>query len=116
MDSSEYTYICGKCNYKTNLKNSFDKHCLSVLHKTGKRKTRKDKLCDEYSCSDCNYSTTVKVNFTMHRLNNHSTIEEKKKYFTYYCDLCNFGTFGKTFYDKHLQTKKHITFVKKNNE
>lgn len=112
MEREGYKYVCEKCNYKTNLKNSYDKHCLTELHKTGKRKIRKDKLCEEYACDECKYTTKIKLNYEMHLLNNHSSKEEKKKKFTYYCEVCNFGTFGKTFFDKHLQTNKHKTFTK----
>lgn len=44
-------------------------------------------------------------------LNNHSSLEEKKKEFTYYCEVCNYGIFNKDNYDKHLLTKKHLSRI-----
>ncbi len=53
-------------------------------------------------------------------LNNHSTIEERKKQFSYYCDDCDFGVYIKSSYDKHIKTNKHkmrsIKTNKKNEE
>ena len=43
----------------------------------------------------------------LHILNNHSTREEKKKGFKYYCEYCDMGTFAKFIYNKHIKTKKH---------
>lgn len=102
-----FKYVCTKCNYKTNLKNSYDRHLMTELHKTGKRKTRKDKIKEIYKCEKCKYTTKFKNNYTAHILNQHSNKEEKKKKFKYYCDVCNFGSFGKTYYNKHINTKKH---------
>ncbi len=41
-------------------------------------------------------------------LNNHSTEEEKKKEFSYYCEICKIGMYAETIYNKHLISKKHI--------
>ncbi len=43
----------------------------------------------------------------MHKLNNHSTIEEKKKEFKYYCSYCDFGCLYENFMIKHNETTKH---------
>lgn len=112
MDKSKY--YCEKCNYSTNLKNSWKQHCETTLHKTGKRKVRKDKLDKEYKCEKCDYISKNKNNYLTHILNNHSTKEEKKKGFKYYCESCDFGVFVKSMFDKHLATNKHkmITFEK----
>lgn len=107
MNTNTYKYICEKCNYKTNLKVPYERHLESELHKTGKRKTRSDKICDIYECKKCKYTTTVGSNYKLHVLNNHSTIEEKKKEFPFYCEDCDFGTFGKSYFTKHLATTKH---------
>lgn len=110
MDNT-FKYICQKCNYKTNLKNSYDRHLMTELHKTGQRKVRKDKIKEIYKCEKCKYTTKFKNNYKMHILNQHSNEEEKKKEFKYYCEVCNFGSFGKTYYDKHINTKKHKIMV-----
>jgi hypothetical protein len=107
MSMSVYKYVCEKCNYKTNLKVPYERHLKSELHKTGRRKTRSDKICDVYECEKCKYTTTVGSNYKLHILNNHSTKEEKKIKFTFYCEECSFGTFGKSYFAKHLETIKH---------
>ena len=43
----------------------------------------------------------------LHLLNNHSTKEERKEKLKYYCELCDFGTFAKSLYDKHTNSEKH---------
>lgn len=103
----QYKYNCEKCNYKTNLKYSWTQHCNTTLHKTGKRKVRKDRIQENYKCSKCNYITTNNNNYLTHILNNHSTKEEKKNKFKFYCETCDFGVFVKSVYDKHIKTKKH---------
>jgi len=107
MEEVEYKYICSKCNYKTNIKSSYDKHIKSILHITGKRKARCDKKKDIYICDKCEYRSTNEYNYKCHYLNNHSSIDEKKRGFKYYCEKCNFGTFIKYCYNLHLNTLKH---------
>ena len=104
---TEYNYICEKCHYKTNIQGSYKAHLKTTLHRTGKRKERKDKQADIYKCKKCDYETTSCYNYKVHKLNNHSTIEERKKGFKYYCKKCNFGVFTKTSYNLHKNTKKH---------
>lgn len=43
----------------------------------------------------------------VHILTQHSTPEERKKQFKYYCECCDFGTLGEVLYNRHLETKKH---------
>ena len=40
-------------------------------------------------------------------INNHSTKEERKDKFKYYCECCDFGVFVKSMMDTHLNTNKH---------
>lgn len=101
------SYTCEKCNYFTNKLDSYKKHCNSVLHKTGKRKTRSDKLTENYKCNICDYECNHKMNMKLHKLRNHATIEEKIKEFKYYCVSCDFGEFNQNLYNKHLTTNKH---------
>ena len=42
-----------------------------------------------------------------HILNKHSTKEERKEKFKYYCECCDFGVFVKSMMDTHLNTNKH---------
>ena len=100
-------YICKKCNYTTKILASYKKHLETSLHKTGKRKQRSDKKTDIYKCDKCDFETTNESNYKLHRLNNHSSIEERKKEFKYYCAKCDFGCFAEICYTRHIDTKKH---------
>ncbi len=42
-----------------------------------------------------------------HILNNHSTKEEKKLKYNYYCEYCDYGSFSKPLYEKHIKSNKH---------
>ena len=99
-------YICEKCNYKTNYKSQWNNHLGTILHKTGKRKTRTDKKYSD-NCPKCEYIASNNTNMKLHILNNHSIKEKRKVGFKYYCECCDFGTFGKTIYNKHIQSKRH---------
>jgi len=61
-----------------------------------------------YKCTNCVYTTTNNVNILLHKLNNHSTMEERKKGFKYYCELCNFGVFAESTFELHKKSKSHI--------
>ena len=108
MEEKEvYSYFCEKCQYGTNIKNSFDRHNTSNYHITGV-KTRKVKINKiSHKCSDCAYTTPNNVNILLHKLNNHATIEERKKGFKYYCELCNFGVFAESSFTIHNKSKSH---------
>ena len=58
-------------------------------------------------CKFCNYMTKNTFLLKKHTLTEHSTKKERKEKFTYYCDLCDFGTFSKDTYEIHLNTNKH---------
>ena len=38
-------------------------------------------------------------------LDHHSTKEERKQGFKYYCEECDYGIFGKKLFEKHLAIK-----------
>jgi hypothetical protein len=102
----DYKYICEKCELYTNAKSTYDKHLLSGKHLTGKRTTRCDKkILDK--CPNCDYITKSITNMNLHILNNHSTKDERKNKFKYYCELCDYGTFGKSLYENHIKSEKH---------
>lgn len=99
-------YICEKCNYKTQLKNCYEKHLTTELHKTGKRKPRSDKIIPD-RCPHCLYTTKINTDMQTHIIAKHMTPEEQKKKFTYYCDHCKFGVLYKSQYDNHLKSTRH---------
>lgn len=103
----DYKYICIKCNYKTNIKHLLDQHNKTILHITGHRGKKPIKEKEIYKCDKCDYQSTNKNNYLTHTLNNHSTSEERKKKFKFYCHKCNFGVFTESSFNKHLTTKKH---------
>ena len=49
-----------------------------------------------------------------HILNKHSTKDERKEKFKYYCELCDFGTFSKDTMEVHNNSTKHKTFILRN--
>jgi hypothetical protein len=102
----EYKYKCEKCELYTNAKSTYDKHLLSGKHNTGKRSIRCDKKIIE-KCPNCEYKTKGTTNMELHILNNHSTKEERKEKFKYYCELCDIGTIAKSIYEKHIISEKH---------
>ncbi len=97
----KYKYFCEKCNYGTNIKHSMLQHNETQLHKTGEKKLT------IYKCSLCAFVTVNKNNYLTHNLNNHSTKEERKEKFKYYCDKCDFGVFTESLYNNHLATNRH---------
>ena len=107
FNKTKKIYSCEKCNYNTHLLNSYNKHCNTELHLTGKRKIRKDRLVENYKCNKCDYITTTKLNINTHSLNNHSSKEEKKTGFKFYCEKCDLGVFTETSFKLHLNTNKH---------
>lgn len=104
---TEYKFICEKCQYRTNLKSLIDQHYNTVLHKTGKHGRRETKEKNNYKCQYCSYETSNKNNYLTHTLNNHESLENRKKTFKYYCECCNVGVFTKSAYNKHQQTNIH---------
>lgn len=111
----QYKYYCDKCQYGTNIKNSIERHNDSSYHKTG-IKTRKEKENKvSYECKECKYITNNKSNYVLHKLNNHSTKEERKKEFKYYCELCDFGVFAETTFNIHTESKAHKKILEVSN-
>ena len=98
--------MCKKCNFNTNNKSLLNRHINTILHQTGKRKTRSDKKWSS-CCSHCDYKTSNKTNMKLHALNKHSTKKERKVGFKYYCQYCDCGSFAKSLHDNHIKTKKH---------
>ena len=59
-----------------------------------------------YNCPKCDYKSHKTTDYKRHYLNNHGTIEERKKQFKYYCSLCDFGTYNKKSYEIHISKNK----------
>lgn len=100
-------FICEKCNYKTNIKSLISQHYETELHKTGERGKKQIKEKELFSCNKCDFSSTNKNNYLTHKLNNHSTKEERKQQFKYYCDNCDFGVFTESSLEIHKNSLRH---------
>jgi len=61
----------------------------------------------EPNCKYCEYITKNLTCMKVHCLTHHSTKEDRKKEFKYYCDKCDFGTYAEILFTRHCETKKH---------
>lgn len=105
-------YYCEKCNYECKFKVYYERHIKTGKHINGiitKKKYEIKKEKKIYSCEKCNFTSEHLYNYKTHMLNNHSTEEEKKKEYSYYCVICKIGMYAETIYKKHLLSKKHLT-------
>ena len=59
-------------------------------------------LCDKY-----NYKSVNELNYKTHTLNNHSTKQDRKVNFKFYCEKFDFGCFTESCYNIHNLTQKH---------
>jgi hypothetical protein len=101
-------FYCVDCDYKCIYPAHWKQHLESDKHDNGgKRKPRCDKIL-EPKCDLCSFTTNNLTNMKVHKLTKHSSKEEQKIGFKYYCDKCEFGTFGDILFTRHLETKKHI--------
>ncbi len=112
VSANNTTFYCEKCNYRCKYRSHYEQHLKSGKHLTGKitkihTKERIKKEKKIHQCEKCEFTSTHIYNFKTHLLNNHSTVEEKKKEYPYYCECCDYGIFSKDSFDKHLLTKKH---------
>ena len=106
MEEKEYRYKCEKCEFYTNAQSAYKIHVSSEKHTNGKRAIRCDKKYPE-KCPKCNYKPTGYTTFLQHTLINHSTKEERKEKFPYFCEKCDYGTFSEKYFDNHKKTDKH---------
>ncbi len=111
MNKNEYKYNCDKCDFHCNAESTWEIHTNTSKHKNGVRKIRSD-LKEPLKYGKCEYKTKNKTTMMQHELNEHSTKEEREKGFTYYCKLCDCGTFSKTLYANHLNTERHKIHAK----
>ena len=103
--ATQYAYSSPKPIYDV-YKSEYERHCTSILHKTGKRGVKKNKV--NRVCQFCKlYEASCNTNLKNHILINHKTAEEREKEYPNYCKTCDYGSFSKKLFDKHLATKKH---------
>jgi len=106
-NTNEIKYNCECCNYKCLYPAHWKQHIESEKHKNqGKRKTRSDKVL-EPKCKHCEYKTNNLTCMKVHNLTQHSSKEDRKINFKYYCDKCDFGTYADILFTRHNETKKH---------
>ncbi len=102
-------FYCKKCDYNCKTLFCYERHIKSGKHINGKitrTSSNNEKLI--HKCNICNFTSDHLYNFKSHLLNNHSTNDEKKKEFTYYCEYCNTGMFAESVFKKHISSKKHL--------
>ena len=102
----ETKYNCEKCQYKCNYLSEWNEHLTCKKHTGEKRKERCDKILVE-KCTFCDYKSTKTSNMKLHILTHHSTKEDRKVNFKFYCEKCNFGCFSESCYNIHNLTQKH---------
>ena len=103
-------YMCNDCNFNCNTKARWENHINTELHKTGNRKKRSD-YKEPNICNNCDYSTKNNKILQIHKLNKHSSKEIREKEFTFYCKMCDYGSFSKDSIEIHYNTNKHINFL-----
>lgn len=113
IDNSELKkkYNCDKCKYYTNNLYDWNIHINRYIHKYGIKKKRSD-YKEAYKCENCDYKTKNKTILIQHYLNYHGNYDERSKQFKFFCKCCNYGTFAKSFIEKHNSTNKHKSLIK----
>lgn len=109
LENIEYEnkkYKCYKCKYFTNNLYDWNIHINREIHLFGIKKKRSD-LKDPFKCEKCDYQSKNKIILIQHYLNYHGNFEERKNKFKFFCEYCNYGTFAKSFIEKHNNSKKH---------
>jgi len=79
-------------------KHNIYKFYLIIKHSNYKEPTK---------CAHCDYSTKNSTTLKTHLLNNHSTREERKSEFKFFCECCDYGSFYENFINVHNETAKH---------
>ena len=87
------------------------KHQLINHNKSSKHKAVINGSAYQCNIGDCIYECNSKIKFRLHILNNHSTVEERKKGFKYYCEVCDTGRASKKEIETHLKTNKHKNMI-----
>ncbi len=104
-------YHCDICNYSCIYESHWLKHLKTRSHNNNGIETRIRKKKRDILCTICNKEFTPYNKLRAHILSKHSTKEEREEEFPYYCNFCDFGTFGKCLLDKHYNSKKHQNII-----
>jgi hypothetical protein len=102
----DYKFKCDKCDFFTNSLASYNIHLSTEKHKTGKNAIRCDKKYP-IKCPKCEYEPKSNTNYLQHALIYHSTKEERKEKFSFYCEKCDYGCFAIKSFEIHQNSKKH---------
>lgn len=108
---------CHFCNYKTQNKQHYEKHCNSKKHKLSIDMQKQQEIQNEdvsknllnkipdvkkYGCELCLENFQEKDDYNEHMKKKHFWIE------TYLCNPCGYVSCNKYHYKKHCETKKHM--------
>jgi hypothetical protein len=96
--------VCSTCHYETPIKAYWDRHLLSWKHQHGGQ--TKSKIL-KANCEKCGVKFSTTTNMKQHMLVHHSSPQERKKQYKFYCDVCDYGSFAKPAYEQHVLTRKH---------
>ena len=99
-------YKCDPCNFTTDFKSLFEKHCTSKKHNNNGI-LRSDKKNIIHICEECPYTTKCISSFKEHIIKVHKTDAEKKELLKYYCNYCKYGTMMLSKYNIHLNNQKN---------
>ena len=61
-------------------------------------------------CDNCDYVSSTHWNLKMHYFSSHATKEEREKQ-RYYCKTCDNVFFCSSYYNKHINGKRHLKMV-----
>ncbi len=71
----------------------------------------KDKILSQnkrFCCNSCNYKTDVKITFINHTLAKHSTPEQRRLKYPYYCAKCDIGAMSPSIFETHCLSQTHL--------
>ncbi len=106
MEDKEYRYSCEKCAFFTNSHATYKIHLMTEKHINGKNAIRCDKKYPE-KCPKCDYEPKSNTNYLQHTLIYHSSREDRKAKFPFYCEVCDYGSFTEKSLITHKNSKKH---------
>ena len=68
-----------------------------------------------YKCSKCNFTSNTLFHLKKHTAENHLSIKDKKE-LPYYCKICDSTSISKLYFDRHLDSEKHLNALNKLNQ
>lgn len=119
---------CNVCDYQSNSRKNYDFHCMGKNHSIAVSKaTKKEVLALPYflvqktfACEPCNYETLGQLGYQRHCASSrHSQISGTKNIngteeAKFRCGLkCNFTTLHRYNFEKHVQSKEHLSNIQK---